>query len=70
MHDGSITTWEELIFAVGNNDGNPDNFNLDPIIPPGGSLNITEQEGKDLIAFLKTLSGNDVYTNEIWSNPF
>ena len=70
MHDGSITSFEELIAELGDNDGDPRNTNLDEIIPPGGSLNITEQEAEDLIAFLKTLSGTDVYTNEKWSNPF
>lgn len=70
MHDGSITSLETLVDAVGNNDGDPRNTRLDPIIPPGGTLNITFQESSDLIAFLKTLSGRDVYTNEKWSNPF
>ena len=70
MHDGSITTWEELLEEVGNNEVDLRNDNLDPLIPIGGSLNITEQEAVDLIAFLKTLSGKDVYTNEKWADPF
>ena len=70
MHDGSVTSFEQLMFTVGRNDGDPRNTRLDPLIPPGGSLNMTTQEEKDLIAFLKTLTGQDMYTNEIWSDPF
>jgi len=33
-------------------------------------LNLTEGEKHDLVAFLKTLGGSDMYTNEKWSNPF
>ena len=33
-------------------------------------LGLTAQEKLDLEAFLKTLSGNQVYTNEIYSDPF
>ena len=49
--------------------------NLDPRLTggPGGNgqnLQMTTTEKENLIAFLKTLSGTDVYTNEKWSNPF
>ena len=40
---------------------------------PGGSgqqLNMTQSEIDDIIAFMKTLTGSDVYTNEKWSDPF
>lgn len=33
-------------------------------------LNITKLEERQLIAFLKTLSGRQLYTDERWSNPF
>lgn len=36
----------------------------------GQKLNITNQEKNDLIAFLKILSGQDVFDNEKWSDPF
>ncbi len=36
----------------------------------GQQLNLTEEEKLAIIAFLKTLSGTDVYNNERWSNPF
>lgn len=50
-----------------------DNPQLDPRLKPGGNLqnlNMTIDEKSDLVSFLKTLSGNDVYTNEKWSDPF
>ena len=40
---------------------------------PGGNgqqLNLTAAEVNSVIAFLKTLSGTDVYTNPQWSSPF
>lgn len=52
---------------------NTDNPNLDPRMIPGGApqfLNITNTEQEQLFAFLRTLSGSDVYTNEKWSDPF
>ncbi len=33
-------------------------------------LNLTNDEKEAVVAFLKTLTGTDVYTNEKWSNPF
>ena len=33
-------------------------------------LNMTEEEFANVEAFLRTLTGSDVYTNEKWSNPF
>ncbi|MFK7932487.1 MAG: cytochrome c peroxidase [Saprospiraceae bacterium] len=47
--------------------------NLDPRLRPGGDpqrLNMTQAEKDALAAFLQTLGGSDVYTNEKWSNPF
>lgn len=49
------------------------NNNLDPRLRPGGNaqqLNLTDTERDAVIAFLTTLAGTDVYTNEKWSNPF
>jgi len=49
------------------------NSNLDPRLKPGGrgqQLNLNATEVNAVIAFLKTLSGTDVYTNKKWSNPF
>jgi len=49
------------------------NAQLDPRLKPGGNLqnlNMTVDEKSNLISFLKTLSGTDVYTNEKWADPF
>lgn len=52
----------------------PANVNgLDRRLTPGGNaqdLAMTETEKAAVIAFIKTLSGSDVYTNEKWSDPF
>jgi len=36
----------------------------------GQKLNMTPAERSAVIAFLKTLSGNALYTDERWSDPF
>ncbi|MDC1504807.1 cytochrome-c peroxidase [Winogradskyella sp.] len=49
------------------------NTNLDPRLQPNGvgqQLNLTDNERNAVIAFIRTLAGNDVYTNTKWSNPF
>ncbi|WP_298895084.1 cytochrome-c peroxidase [uncultured Psychroserpens sp.] len=49
------------------------NNNLDPRLRPNGfgqQLNLTQEERDAVIAFIQTLAGDDVYTNEKWSNPF
>jgi len=49
------------------------NTNLDLRMTPGGHpqfLNITAQEQQQLFAFLRTLTGTDVYVNRKWSDPF
>ncbi len=49
------------------------NTNLDPRLMPNGSgqqLNMTLAEKNAVIAFLATLSGTNVYSDERWSTPF
>ena len=71
MHNGSVTTLAALIAHYNNVVQDPDNTNLDPRLQgPGGDLQLTANEQQDLINFLKTLTGSDVYTNEKWSDPF
>ena len=51
----------------------PTNTNLDPRMTPGGLpqwLDMSIAEQRQLFAFLLTLSGTDVYTNEKWASPF
>jgi cytochrome c peroxidase len=77
MHDGSLTTllevinhYDDITIVAGNN-------NLDNRLRGGGpgggtgqNLNLTNTEKDALVAFLETLTGSDVYTNEKWSDPF
>lgn len=76
MHDGSMGSIDDVLDHYNditrNNNLNPD---LDARLfggqnGPGQKLVMTAAERTNVIAFLKTLSGNDVYTNERWSDPF
>lgn len=74
MHTGIITSLQAAIGHYGNlTTAAQNNSNLDPRLKPNGigqQLNLNATEINAMIAFLKTLSGTDVYTNEKWSNPF
>jgi len=74
MHSGSILTLEAAIEHYGNISLLTGNTNLDPRLnPPGGNgqkLNLTPTEVNAVVAFIKTLSGNNVYTDRKWSSPF
>jgi len=76
MHDGSLPTIEAVLDHYNDITFNPGiNPNLDARLRggqqgPGQKLMMTAQERAAVEAFLKTLSGNDVYTNERWSDPF
>jgi cytochrome c peroxidase len=72
MHNGSFTTIAQVINHYAAIPA--DNPNLDPRLrrPGGGGqiLNLTAQQRVALEAFLFTLSGNAVYTDQRWSSPF
>ena len=73
MHTGVITSLQQAIGHYGTINIAPGNNNLDPRLRPGGvgqQLNLTSTEVNAVVAFLRTLSGSDVYTNPKWSNPF
>ena len=73
MHTGVITTLQAAIGHYGTITIAPGNTNLDPRLRPNGfgqQLHLTAPEVNSVIAFLRTLSGTDVYTNPKWSNPF
>lgn len=73
MHTGVITTLQGAIGHYGSITLAPGNTNLDPRLRPNGvgqQLHLTAAEVNAMIAFLKTLSGNNVYTDSKWSNPF
>ena len=68
FHNGQAATFDELLDHY--NDVEP-NSNLDPrITEMGKPLNLTDEERLQLEAFLKTLTGADIYINEKWSDPF
>lgn len=73
MHTGVITTLQAAIGHYGTITIAPGNNNLDPRLMPNGfgqHLNLNATEVNAVIAFLKTLSGTNVYVDTKWSNPF
>ncbi len=72
MHNGAFATLAQVIDHYAAIPG--DNANLDPRLQrPGGAvqtLNLTAQQRLDLEAFLLTLSGNALYSDPKWSDPF
>ena len=75
MHTAIIKDLQAAIGHYGNlTNAAKTNSNLDERLKPNGidgqQLHLTAQEINSVIAFLKTLAGTDVYTNEKWSNPF
>ena len=74
MHDGSLTSLLEVIEHYNNIPNHPDNTNLDNRLQRPGNqtqqLNLSNNEKNALEAFLNTLTGSDIYTNEKWSDPF
>jgi len=72
MHTGEFSSIEEVIEHYDDINRTPNNNNLDQRLARGGGvqLNMTQQEITAVVAFLETLTGSDMYTNEKWSNPF
>lgn len=73
MHSGNFSSMTSVLEHYNNITINPLNNNLDPRLIPNGfgqKLNITVRELNAILAFMKTLSGTDVYVNKKWGNPF
>jgi len=74
MHDGSFTSLLDVVNHYNHIPNNPENNRLDVRLTglngEPQQLNLNEDQKQELIAFLKTLTGEDIYTNEKWSNPF
>lgn len=70
MHDGRFATLEEVIDHYDH--GIQESNNLDPAIrqTTATGLRLTEQDKQDLIAFLKTLTDEELITNPEYSDPF
>ena len=69
MHDGRFNTLEEVIDHY--NNGLKDSPSLDPALRQtmATGLMLTTQDKADLVAFLKTLTDEDLMTNPAFSNP-
>lgn len=76
MHDGSFATFDAVLDHYNDITFDPA---VNPLLAPrlrggnqgpGQKLMLTQQERDALTAYMKTLSGTDVYTNERWSDPF
>ncbi|MES2678902.1 MAG: cytochrome c peroxidase [Bacteroidota bacterium] len=71
MHNGNFSTIEQVINHYNKIPFTPGNTNLDPrLTGPGGDLQLTQTEKNALAAFIKTLSGANVYNDPKWSDPF
>ncbi len=73
MHTGNFATLQNVIGHYGTITIAPKNTNLDPRLTPNGigqQLNLTATEVNALIAFIKTLTGTNVYIDAKWSTPF
>lgn len=73
MHTGNLATLQAAIGHYGSINLAQGNTNLDPRLVNHGvgqHLNLIGADVNAVVAFLKTLSGNNVYTDKKWSNPF
>lgn len=73
MHTGNLTTLQQIVGHYGTINLAIGNTNLDVKLRPNGigqKLNLNATEVNAVIAFLKTLTGSNVYTDAKWANPF
>lgn len=73
MHTGNLRSLQAVIGHYGQINLAPGNTRLDQRLRPNGfgqQLNLNQTEVDGVMAFLRTLTGNAVYTSEKWSNPF
>ncbi|MFY0644116.1 MAG: cytochrome-c peroxidase [Bacteroidia bacterium] len=71
MHDGSLETLEDVVEHY--NSGIQDGPALDPRLKPGGvvqQLNLTSDEKAALVAFLETLTDQEINQDPKFSTPF
>lgn len=73
FHAGEAITFDHLIDHYASGLLDPRNRRVDPRLRPEGlpqHLDMTPTERRQLVAFLGTLTGRAVYTDERWSDPF
>ncbi|MFN9998240.1 MAG: cytochrome-c peroxidase [bacterium] len=72
MHNGKFRSLEAVVNHYAS--GIQNNSNLDPRLRPTGTavqqLNLQPGELQAIIAFMKTLTGKNVYTDRKWGSPF
>lgn len=69
MHDGRFETLEEVVDHY--NSGLKPSSTIDPALEMtrGTGLFLDEQDKADLVAFLKTLTDEELQTDDRWSDP-
>ena len=71
MHTGEFKNLNEVLNHYNYLQDNPLNTNLDPRLNgPQNDLTISKAQKEAVISFLLTLTGDDIYKNEKWSDPF
>lgn len=71
MHNGNLTSLAAVVAHYNLVPQNANNTNLDPrLAGPGGNLGLTQAERDAVVAFLRTLTSANLYTDPKWSNPF
>ena len=71
MHDGSLDDLEAVVDHYNDLEEVAANTNLDfRLAGAMHALDLNQTEKDALVAFLHTLTGSDIYTNEKWSDPF
>lgn len=74
MHNAGQNGLNTLLDVINHYDSIPqNNANLDNRLRPGGNLQrlrLTAQEKANLVSFIRTLTGSNVYTDARWSDPF
>ncbi|MCA6499538.1 MAG: cytochrome-c peroxidase, partial [Chitinophagaceae bacterium] len=72
MHNGKFRSLEAVVNHYAS--GIQNNSNLDPRLRPNGTavqqLNLQPGELQAIIAFMKTLTGKNIYTDKKWATPF
>ncbi|MFM6942287.1 MAG: cytochrome-c peroxidase, partial [Aquirufa sp.] len=73
MHTAAPVNIRQVLAHYNSIAAAPRNTNLDPRLKPnniGQNLQMTPTEIDAMVAFLRTLTGKDVYTNKKWGSPF
>jgi cytochrome c peroxidase len=71
MHNGAFSSLEEVLEHYNKVPNDTLNTNIDSsLIGPGSFLALNNTKKNQLTAFLKTLTGSNVYMDKKWSNPF